>query len=332
MSLLSNRLLLTLSICFAVSCGSHTSSGQSKRTEIRLATTRGGFFYLPVFIAGPLGCFDRQNLAVKIEETEGAPKSMTALLAGTVDVIAGGYLQALDLVAQGRRLRAFLLIQEFPGQALVVSPRASKPIRAIEDLKGATIGVTSVGTEAHRILNYVLRRHGMRPEDVSVIGVGPSVTQASSLERGKVDAILATASTIPFLQKRHPDLRILFDLRTPELTKTALGVEKIAETVLLTQESWLRSNPDTVGRLVGACQCALAWTQDHTPQQIREILPASCRSPNADSDLDAILSTKQMLSRDGRITPELHEAAVRIAGIPNKASLAKAYTNEFLQP
>ena len=106
MSLLSNRLLLTLSVCFAVSCGSRAPSEQSKGTEVRLAVTRGSLVHLPVFVAGPAGCFDRQSLAVKIEETEGSTKSMTALLAGTVDVVAGGYLQELDLVAQGRRLRA----------------------------------------------------------------------------------------------------------------------------------------------------------------------------------------------------------------------------------
>ena len=61
-------------------------------------------------------------------------------------------------------------------------------------------------------------------------------------------------------------------------------------------------------------------------------LPDSCRSPDAGSDLEAIAAEKQMLSRDGRMTPELHEAAVRIAGIPNQANLAKAYTNEFLKP
>jgi NitT/TauT family transport system substrate-binding protein len=175
-----------LTICFAVSCGNRASSRQSSRTEVRLATTRGGFFYLPVFVAGPVGCFDRQNLAVKIEETESQPKSVTAMLAGTVDIAATGYLQALDLVAQGRPIRTFVLMQQLPGYALVVSPRASKPIRSIGDLKGTNIGVTSPGSDARRILNYVLRQHGMRPEDVSVIGLG--ATQVPPLEHGKVDA------------------------------------------------------------------------------------------------------------------------------------------------
>ena len=332
MNFLNRRLLLTLVVCFAVSCGSRASSRQSRRTEVRLATTRGSLLYLPVFVAGPAGCFERQNLTARIEETEGATKSMTALLAGTVNVIASGYLQALDLVAQGRPVRAFLLMQQLPGLALVVSPRASKSIRSIGDLKGANVGVTSPGADPQRMLDYLLRQHGMRSEDVSVISVGSWVTQVPALEHGRVDAMFVTGITIPFLQRRNPDLRILIDTRTPELTKAALGVEKMAETVLLAQESWLRSSPDTARHVAGACQCALAWIQDHTAEEIRKVLPDSCRTPDAGSDLEAIATEKQMLSRDGRMTPELHEAAVRIAGVPNQAKLAKAYTNEFLKP
>jgi NitT/TauT family transport system substrate-binding protein len=330
MNFLNSKQLLALTLCFSMCCGRGPSSRRSERTPIHLAVTRGSLLYLPVFVAGPAGCFDRQNLAVNIEETEGAPKSMTALLSGTVDVIGAGYLQALDLVGQGRRLQAFLLMQRFPGFAAVVSPRTSKRIQAIEDLKGANVGVSIAGGESHRILNYVLRQHGLRPEDISAISLGPSVTQVPSLERGLVDVVLAQGVTITFLQRRHPDLQILFDTRTPELTKASLGIDGAPESVLIAQEDWLRSNSVTARRLAGASRCALSWIQDHTPEQIREILPASCRSPNVDADLDAIVSSKHMLSIDGRMTPELHDAAVRIAGVVNQTGLAKAYTNDFL--
>ena len=253
-----------------------------------------------------------------------------ALFAGTVDVVSGGYLQVLDLAAQGRPLRAFLLMQRFPGFAAVVSPRASKPIHTIEDLKGMKIGVASPGGESHRLLNYILRRHGMRPEDISAISLGPSVTQVPSLERGVVDVVLAQGVTISFLQRRHPDLQLLFDTRTPALTEAATGVEEVPLSVLIAQESWLRSQPETARRLAGAFQCALGWIQEHTPEQIREVLPDSCRSPDTAADLDAISSSKRMLSRTGEMTQAMHEAAMQVSGIVSQTNLNHAYTNEFL--
>ena len=332
MSFLNRRLLLTLTVCFAVSCRSRAPSGQSRRTEIRLAAARESLSYLPVFVAGPAGCFDRQNLAVKIEETESQTKSATALLAGTVDIAASGYLQALGLVARDRPVRAFLLMQQHSGFVLAVSPRASKPIRGIEDLKGANVGVSAPGGEAQFMLNYILHQHGMRPEDVSVIGLGSPSAQIPALERGKVDVLFATVITITILQHRDAGLPILFDLKTPASSKAVLGVEGMPESVLMAQEPWLRSNPDTARRVAGAFQCSLAWIQDHTAEEIRERLAAPFHSQDAGSDLEAIAAEKQILSRDGRMTPEMHEVAVRIAGITNQANLAQAYTNEFLKP
>ena len=170
----------------------------------------------------------------------------------------------------------------------------------------------------------------MRPEDISAISLGPSVTQVPALERGFVDVVLAQGVTISFLQRRHPDLRLLFDTRTPELTRAALGADEVPLSVLVAQENWLHSNPDTARRLAGAFQCALSWIQEHTAKQIREALPASCRSPDQDADLDAISSSKQMLSRTGRMSPEMHEAALRVSGAAGQISMQQVFTNDFL--
>jgi NitT/TauT family transport system substrate-binding protein len=262
MSLLGSKLAaaLFLGICLCIGCGSAGSSKQPKRTEVRVAVSRASLLYLPVFVAAPAGCFEKHELAVNIEQTEAAPKSLAALLAGTVDVVAGGYLQVLDLVAQGRRLRAFLLMQQFPGFAALALPRASMPIRTIEDVKGMKVGVSSPGSESHRILNYILLQHGVRPEDVSVVGLGPSVTSFQSLERGRVDVLLAQGIGISLLARRHPDLRILFDTRTPALTRAALGAEKVPESVLIAQENWLNSNPDTARPSVPISMRQFSWS------------------------------------------------------------------------
>src|SRR6516165_397447 len=113
--------------------------------------------------------------------------------------------------SQGRPLRGFLLMQQFPGFAAIVSPRASRPVHAITDLKGLNIGVASPGSESHRILNYILRQHGMRPQDINVISLGTGPAQIPSLQRGKVDVLLAQGPTITYLQRENLDLTVLFD-------------------------------------------------------------------------------------------------------------------------
>src|SRR6476660_3607352 len=98
-------------------------------------------------------------------------------------------------------------------------------------------------------LNEILRRHGMQPEDIRTITVGPTVNQIPAVERGLVDVMLSQAITISVLQRRHPNLLILIDTRTPELTKEALGVEEVPGSVLTVNEDWLRANSDIARRL-----------------------------------------------------------------------------------
>ena len=308
------------------------SGDRSNQREVRIAVTRGSYLSLPIYVGASGGCFEKLGIAARIEEMDGASKSMQALVGGSIEVASTGYMVLLDLASQQRQLRGFVVMQRFPGFAAIVSPRASRPVRVMADLKGRNIGVGSIGNDYHRLLNYVLQQHGMSPKDVNVIGVGSAMTHASALERGVVDVGLAAGLTINYLQRRHPSIQILFDTLTPESTRASLGVDELPLSLLCARESWLRSNAALARRLATATQCALTWTHEHTPRQIREILPPSCRSPDAEADFDAIASTQRMLSVDGRMTRKSHDAVARIltALDQTKAEFPEAYTNEFL--
>jgi sulfonate transport system substrate-binding protein len=321
--------IITVVLSTLTGCG----AGNRAQQPVRIAITRGSYVNLPIYVASSTGCFEKQGVVASVEEMDGASKSMQALLGGSIDVASGGYISLLDLMSQQRPLRGFVLMQRLPGFAAMVSPRASRPVRVIEDLKGRSIGVASIGNDYHRLLNYVLQQHGISPTDVNVIGVGPAMTHASALERGVVDVGVASGLTIHYLQRRDPSIRILFDTLTPESTKASLGFEEVPLTLLCARENWLRANISLARRLAAAIQCALSWTHTHTPQQIREILPASCRSPDAEADFDAIASTQRMLSVDGRMTHKSHEAAARIWSVlsQTKSDVLEAYTNEYLE-
>lgn len=322
--------IITVLVATVTGCG---SGDRYRQQPVRIAVTRGSYVNLPIYVASSTGCFQKQGIVAHVEEMDGASKSMQALLGGSIDVASAGYISLLDLMSQQRPLRGFVLMQRLPGFAAMVSPRASRPVRAIEDLKGMSIGVASIGNDYHRLLNYVLQQHGISPTDVNVIGVGPAMTHASAVERGVVDVGLASGLTIQYLQRHHPSIRILFDTLTPESTKASLGFEEVPLTLLCARENWLRTNAALARRLAAATRCALSWTHDHTPQQIRDILPASCRSPDAEADFDAIASTQRMLSVDGRMTHESHEAAARIWSAlgHTKSEVPEAYTNEYLE-
>jgi NitT/TauT family transport system substrate-binding protein len=251
-----------------------------------------------------------------------------------VDVAATDYFSLLNVADQGQPVREFVLLQKLPGFAAVVSPKASRPIRNLQDLKGRTVGVNSRGNGFHRLLVHILQAHGVDPDQVSVVGVGTGMSVAMSLERGAVDVGLTNNLTTSYLKRRFPSLEFLFDTRTAESTKAVLGTDEIASTIVCAREDWLKTHAEAARRLASAMQCALTWTHSHSPQQIREALPESICSPDAESDFDAIAITKSQLSLDGRMTAEAHAAAVRFLTTTDSAKLKihEPYTNEFLRP
>jgi NitT/TauT family transport system substrate-binding protein len=289
--------------------------------------------YLPVYVAGRAGCLAREGVQVQLDETAGSVKSVEALLGGSVDVAACDYLTLLNVVSQGQPLREFVLLQKIPGLVAIVSPKASRPIRSLQDVKGRTVAVNARGNAYHRLWDQILRLHGVNPDEVSVVSVGTGMSAALSLERGVVDVGLSSILGASYLERRYPSLTILVDTRTPESTRAALGTDEIAFFILCAREDWLRAHPHAARQLASAMQCALAWVHDHSPQQIRETLPDSSRSHDAESDFEALASAKGALSLDGRMTPGAHDAAVRFLIAPDstKPKSQEPYTNEFLR-
>ncbi|MES8287119.1 ABC transporter substrate-binding protein, partial [Cutibacterium acnes] len=80
--------------------------------------------------------------------------------------------------------------------------------QGIAELKGKKIGVTAPGSSTHIMLNFVLAKAGLKPSDVSVIGVGASNGAVAAMRSGQIDAISNLDPVITLLQ-RSGDLRVI---------------------------------------------------------------------------------------------------------------------------
>jgi len=150
----------------AVAC----QSGSTHR--VRLAVTKGPTHHLPIYLAEALGYYKQEGLDVTLHELEESSRVMQALLGGSADVASGAYEQAIQIAAEGQRVRAFVTVFHGSGMVFVVSPQARRKIQTIADLKGATIGVTVPGSPSYLFANYLAARHGISPSDLTVVGIG----------------------------------------------------------------------------------------------------------------------------------------------------------------
>ena len=175
-------------------------------TPVRIAI--GGqaqLIYLAATLAQELGFYDDERLAVTLQDFPGGQKSLEALLGGSTDVVCGFYDHTIVMATEHRDLRAFVAMLRYPG---LVAVAANPSVHQIEDLKGKIVGVSSAGSSTHFFLNYLLAKHGMKPEDVSAASIGMSATAVAAMTHGKVDAAI-NANAIIQITLLAPSLRLL---------------------------------------------------------------------------------------------------------------------------
>jgi NitT/TauT family transport system substrate-binding protein len=303
--------------------------------EVRLAV--GGqaqFVYLPTTLARQLGFYQAERLQVTLLDFQGGSKALEALLGGSADVVSGFYDHTIQMAAEGKELQAFVCILRSPGFVLAVSP--ARDFRRIEDLKGATIGVTAPGSSSHMLLNYVLSKHGLTPDSVSVTGIGSAATAFAAVARGKVDAAILFDPAITQVQKKHPDLRILADARGQAGVRDIFGTADYPASVLYSTTGWIRKNPDTAKRLARALCRTLAWMQKHSAEEIAGKMPPEYLGEDRALYIDALRRSMHIYSPDGRMPADAPPIVRQVLAASNEKvrsaaiDLAATYTNDLL--
>jgi NitT/TauT family transport system substrate-binding protein len=316
-----------------VACGRSHRDPTAKPVRIAIGG-QNQLIYLPTTLARELGFYREGGLDVELQDHAGGAKALQAMIGGSADVVSGFYDHTIQMAAEGRALIAFVTMLRFPGLVLATSPHSA--VMRIEDLKGRVAGVTTPGSSSHMLLTFLLHRHGVPIESVSVTGIGGAGTAIAAVERGKVDVGMMTDPAFTIVQRRAAGVRILADLRHAEGVKEAFGTSTYPASVLYADADWVRANHDKAGRLARAIKRTLEWIHAHSPQDIADRTPAGFRGEDQALYADAVKNTMSMFSPDGVMTADGAEAVRRLLAestdkVRNaKIDLSKTYTNEFV--
>ena len=312
--------------------------GKAGLVRVRLAHPGSGFqtWSLPIPLAQSLGFYREEGLEVEIENMASAVKAMQALIGGSVDAAGIVYLQTMQLAAEGQPVRSIFVMTRRETKVLVVSPAAAGRIRRVEDLKGKAIGTPSPGSATHLWLNAILGKHGIRPEEVSAVGIGVAAPAIAAVENARVDAAaLAGGDHLPLL-RRHPSLLVLADASTAEGMQATYGSDVFATGVVAAKPEWLERNPDAARRLARGLRRANEWIAAHSAEEIRERLPEGFRSQDAASDLEVLRWSKSTYTPDGKMPPGAPEVVKRFVdtAVSNvregKVDVAATWTDAYL--
>ena len=303
--------------------------------EVRVGLSIDGITWLPVRLAQNLGYARQEGIQLAISDFSALNKTTEALLGKNVDVAAGGLSLAIQVAAEGREVRSFVMLYQRPMMSLVVSPRMSGEIRSIRDLKGRQIGVPAPGSLPHQFVNFLLASQGLTQQDFSTVSVGTSAASIAALEHGSADAGILLGAAIPMFERTHPGAKILADTRTPDSAQKSLGEAIFPVTALMAEDQWLRANPAVARGMARAVKKAMQWMKSHSAEEIRAQIAEDLRMPDVEADLEAIRTAQRNLSVDGMTPARAPESVLKFVAVSNEKvrnahiDLARVYTNEF---
>jgi len=291
------------------------------------------FYYLPLTIAEQLGYFKDEGLQVEISDFAGGSKALQALVGGSADVVSGAYEHTINMQAKGQPIKAFVLQGRAPQIVLGVSTKTMPNYKSIADLKGKKIGVTAPGSSTNMMTNFVLGKAGLKPTDVSFIGVGASSGALSALRSGQIDAIANLDPVITMLEQKH-EIKVVADTRTLKDTQDVYGGPMPAATLYTTQD-FLQKYPHTAQALTNAMVHALKWLQKASPADVAKVVPENYLLGDRDLYIEAFKKVREAISPDGIMPEGGPETALRTlkafepALADKNIDLSQTYTNDF---
>ncbi len=326
---------LCLGLLAALSIFAGSALAAQPLPVVKLAVGGAGCLcYLPTVLAEQLGAYKAAGVAVRMFNFQGGAPALTALLGGSADVVSGYYDHNVELVPKGKFLKTFVTYDRFPGLVLVVAPKDTNKITSVKDLAGKRVGVTAPGSSTDFFLKYLLRKNGVDPNSVPVLGVGLGPTAVAAMEHGEIDAAVMLDPAVTLLQAKYKNLRILSDTRTEADTLAVFG-GRYPGGVLYAQESWVARHPKEAGALAEAIVATLKWIHSHSAAEIMAKMPPEFVGSDQALYLAALKNTIPMYSTDGKMDPRGAEAVLKVfsQSDPEVAKahidLARTYTNRF---
>ena len=159
-------------------------------TKLTFTAVSRNYFNLPIWIAQHRGLFEAEGLEVRIELYEGVDEVTHRLRDGRAQLGYG----ITEHVVLDSEARGFLEIVGGNVNRLPFSLVTRKNIRTMEDLRGKTVGVSSIEAGSSSLVMKLLSARGLEyPRDYAMRAVGPILARWELLQSGEIDAGLQGA-------------------------------------------------------------------------------------------------------------------------------------------
>jgi NitT/TauT family transport system substrate-binding protein len=292
-----------------IAAGAWAQAPEKKKITIAVGG-KSLFYYLPLTVAERKGYFKDEGLEVEIPDFAGGARALQALVGGSADMVSGAYEHTINMVAKKQPIKAVVLQMKFSSIALVMSKEKAATYKTGKDLKGMKIGVTAPGSSTNMFVNNLLAKAGLKPTDVSIVGVGTGAGAVAAMEKGEIDAIANLDPVLTQLESTGKFVAVA-DSRTEKGMKEIYGGDYHASVIYITDE-FIKKNPNTVQAVVNAMVRADKWIAKSTPQEIVDLMPAEYKAGNPSLYKEALLKNMIGFSENGEMSMRAAENVYKV--------------------
>ena len=223
----SKQLALLAGVFFCLA----TSSWSQTRVKLNVVYPAVTGVMTALWTAAEVKSFQRYGLDVSLLYIPSAPQVVRVMLAGDAQIAVTGGAAVVSDNLSGADLVFIGGIVNVPAFYVMAAPE----IKSIEELRGATVGVTRFGSSSDFAMRYVLQKHGLRPEkDVTLLQLGGMLELATALSKRLVAA--ATLSSPADLRARKSGAQQLINMATT-------GVS-FPQSAIVTTRSYIQAHQD----------------------------------------------------------------------------------------
>ncbi|HHU78548.1 MAG TPA: ABC transporter substrate-binding protein [Clostridiales bacterium] len=253
-----------------------TGCNASKQSsKVRLWEVTHSIFYAPQYVAIYEGYFEEEGIEIELYNGGGADKVMTAVLAGQADIGFMGPEASIYVYNEGKEDHAVVFAQLTQKDGSFLVGRNPEPDFKWENLKGTTIIGGRKGGVPAMALEYVLRNHGLVPnEDLEFLTNIQFDLMAGAFTGGTGDYVALfepVGSTLELEGSGHVVASI--GAAAGDLPYTAYAAKK----------SFIEKNEELIVRFTRAIYKGQQFVKENTPERIAEVIKPAF--PDTDPEL-----------------------------------------------
>src|SRR5215467_7511437 len=205
--------------------------------------------YAPLWVASGMGFLKREGLDAEVTAMRGTAPAMQALVSESIHVALAANDGVIGLVEKGMDLTMIAA-----GAKSTHMIMGGKGFKTYEDLRGATIGSSTLTSGTAFLLRRLLKAQGLEyPKDYKLVNVGGSGPAFTALTTGNIAAAI---------------LAVPINFRAQEMGFNLIGkVSDVFPNYLLSSFSvrrqWAAEHRDEVVRFLKAVLQARKWLEDN---------------------------------------------------------------------